>query len=96
MSQGNFLFTCAGAGKAGMMISIESGIPIPKRGHNEKYPFDGMNPGDSFFVPTTAKRLRSVQLSLASSMKNQAKRTGAKFTQRRSAEPVGIRVWRVS
>lgn len=45
------------------MFTVEKGIPLPKprpRGSSPKYNnWDGMNPGDSFFIPVPEKATKS-------------------------------------
>ncbi len=77
-----------------MTYPIETGIPITL--HRGKYPWATIQPTESFFVPATKKTVRKVALSLAACMKSQRRLHGKKFTQRVSAEPCGVRVWRVS
>ena len=66
-----------------MTIKIESNIPMPTR-----FPFADMKVGDSFLAPEgTNKSLVAVYAS------RHAKKTGTKFTVRRT--PEGIRCWRI-
>jgi len=56
------------------------------------FPFDGMNVGDSFFIPT----LRAAELLFA--VENRAKVAGVKVKAYPSSKDgrLGIRVWRVT
>lgn len=80
---------------------IESDIPVPasKRGglKGETYPFEKLNPGQSFFVKATETRPNPAK-SLASTVSSATKRfkgkDGRKFTIR--AVEGGARVWRLA
>lgn len=80
---------------AAPQIKIEKGIPQPVRGRGgRKYPWSGMDVGDSFFVPDVT----SAKLSgAASSYTNHRRRTGKsvpKFSVRKVDG--GVRVWRTA
>ena len=71
------------------MIEIDKNIPIPpKRNQTSKYPLSTMEVGDSFLV------VGAVQARLSGSVGTVARRTGRKFTTRKTFE--GVRVWRIS
>jgi hypothetical protein len=65
-------------------IQVERGIPEIKRG-NEKYPFESMHPGDSFFVQERFEQSLRVCASVRS-------KNGKRFVVRRV--PGGVRCWR--
>jgi hypothetical protein len=71
-----------------MNVVIEKGIPLPGRERRKKYPFEGMEVGDSFFVPDV-----SVMLLHAHARRYMPRR----FTCRTVVESdvKGIRVWRI-
>lgn len=74
---------------------IEHGIPIPPRGNGRRdgslYPFDAMQPGDSFLLPgPTATAGKRASVAAASANKRLAPR---RFESRRV--PEGARIWRV-
>jgi len=65
----------------------------------QRYPFDQMELGDSFFVPLTdlafAKRPGSTVINAAS---NYGRKYNMKFIQRKifiGGEPSGFRIWRI-
>lgn len=81
-----------------MSYEIQKGIPIPPhnpRGHKTKYPWSGMEVGDSFEAPNregdksadTAKRIASAAYCWARQNKN-----GRIFIAR--ATENGARIWR--
>ena len=77
------------------MIKIDKGIPVPPRmprGARSKYPFLGMEVGDSFFVPGIKPRQISPRSCSA-----RLRAEGAKFATRSVTENGvdGTRVWRV-
>ena len=76
------------------MFEVESGIPVPPdaRGLTNKYPWNDMKVGDSFFVPDRPDGRRS---ALSSSVNYQHKKSGntVKYATRKVTG--GVRVWRV-
>ena len=69
---------------------IEKGIPVPKMtgaGRKNKYPFDAMEVGDSFFIKDGKVK------TLSRSCGTYGKRLERKFTSR--TVDGGARVWRV-
>ena len=72
------------------MFEIERGVPAPVSGRYSKYPFAGMQVGDSFFVPDGTSKKRS---SIHSMCHQYGKKHGMKFQARRVDG--GMRVWRV-
>ena len=69
------------------MFKVESGVPTPPAsGRKNKYPWAGMNVGDSFFVPDAPASTRS-----AASIRG--KTHGEMYVTR--SENGGVRVWRV-
>jgi hypothetical protein len=81
------------------MFTIETGIPIPppaNRGPKTQYPFDGMVPGDSFFVPCSEEEFVKVSNRLTGAISRFRKlNPEAAFSVRRVDEESvnGIRVW---
>jgi hypothetical protein len=69
------------------MIKIEKGVPIPRRGNNTKYPWDKLEPGDSFFI--AGKKTSQISGSFVSAKR----RLGIRLTAR--AENGGTRIWRL-
>ena len=70
-------------------IKIDDGIPLPKRpggGRIAKYPWDRLEVGQSFFVPTPPKYLASMASAAG-------KKRGRRFSSR--TVDGGVRVWRV-
>ncbi len=82
------------------MIEIEQGIPMPPPrksgggGGNQKYPWEGMQIGDSFFVPQPPGiTLAKLQIRVNGSAAPAGKRLGTRYTVRQVEG--GVRVWRV-
>lgn len=81
------------------MYTIESGIPLPppaNRGPKSQYPFDNMQPGDSFFVPCSEADFIKLSNRLTGAISRYRKvHPEAAFSVRRvDGESVnGIRVW---
>ena len=70
-------------------FTIEKGIPVPKQvgaGRKNKYPFDAMEVGDSFFVKDGTVK------TLSRSCGIYGKRLERKFASR--TVDGGVRVWR--
>jgi hypothetical protein len=75
--------------------NIEAGIPLPKLGPPEKYPFNALGVMESFFVDASDEQdMRRKQFVL---VKCGAARKGKKFTTRivREGRVLGVRVWRL-
>ncbi len=72
------------------MLQIDKDVPLPtgRREWSVKYPWHGMNIGDSFFIPDG--NLKSLRASAAM----QKARTQRKYLVR--AVDGGVRVWRVA
>lgn len=73
-------------------FKIEKGVPIPPRKIQSKYPWDQMDIGDSFFVPSTSGyKLSKIQ--------SNAYAYGIKITPKRKfvirTLEKGFRIWRV-
>lgn len=72
-------------------MRIERGVPIPApvrgRGRRSRYPFDDMQPGDSFEAAGAKAG------SLQQAARRVAMRTGWRFTTRQTE--TGARCWRV-
>lgn len=72
-------------------IAVESGIPLPNKGHvgaAPKYPWAEMKVGDSFFVKGTTTRAFSAQVA------RRARMDGHKYSVR--TVDGGVRVWRIA
>lgn len=70
------------------MYKVEKNVPIPTDSRAAKYPFGGMQVGDSFFVPVEDATYTSV----AGSAYGYARRHGMKMSV--AKEDTGTRVWR--
>lgn len=73
-------------------LKIERGIPVPER-RKRKYPFEDMQPGDSFEVPLNGDTLFRTRSRIQGSMAH-FRTKGWSFTTRKT--DTGIRVWRLS
>lgn len=75
-------------------LKIEKGVPPPTSGSGRRklqtWPFDKMEVGDSFLIPSGDPRRKLV--GCAKSV--YGKRTGTTFTQKAGAD--GVRVWRIA
>jgi hypothetical protein len=69
-------------------IKIDKDVPIPMGYGGYKYPWRGMVPGDSFFVPNKTIKVVSASVAYAS--------TKYGFTFRCRSIDGGVRVWRVT
>lgn len=83
------------------MITIDKGVPMPAvRGRTERiYPFDAMQPGDSFAVPVPdGKTVIATRARLTGAAHMYAKRyaPGAKFTTRAEDGDKSVRIWLLS
>jgi hypothetical protein len=76
-------------------IAVDKGIPIPT-GHYGKigaqYPFNSMEPGDSFFIPATNDLVQKTRSQINTRMQKRNLREDRKFILRRVDG--GFRVWR--
>ena len=74
-------------------FTVEKNIPMPeRRGRgNGQYPFDHLEPGDSFFIPVDEGRSSRGKSALAGIAN---KRMAPKRFAARSVEG-GVRIWRV-
>jgi hypothetical protein len=68
---------------------IERGIPAPADGRKSQYPFDEMEPGDSFFIPGMKS-----SAEISSSVSYRKNRYQEKYVCR--AVEGGLRVWRIA
>lgn len=72
-------------------FKIEKGVPVPLGRHNRggacKYPWNEMEPGDSFFVPGRA--LRNFNIVAPANRRYAPKRFVARTVKG------GVRVWRI-
>ena len=79
------------------MFQIDKNVELPPAQEvvaKQRYPFDVMNPGDSFLVPTEeGKTGRQLMQRISPSISRYAAKTGRKFTTRIVDE--GVRVWRL-
>lgn len=76
-----------------MTFKIETGVPIPPT-KNNRYKWEDMKAGDSFFVPFAADDdTTAAKASLRTSIGHSARRIGVKVTTRILTD--GIRVWRL-
>ena len=82
------------------MIAINKGVEIPRsRRERQKYPFNEMEIGDSFFVPSEDQNeRRKIVARLLGNVRSS--RIEKKFTTRvMSNDPIarmpGVRIWRV-
>lgn len=78
------------------MIKIDKGVPCPPATTGAParlYPWAEMEVGDSFYVEATPERsAQQISGALGRTMNYQTRKTGKRFTQRRT--PGGVRVWR--
>lgn len=75
-------------------FKIEKSVPVPMaRSKVSDYPFDEMNVGDSFLIPTDEKDKRIIQSRVSGSAVAKAYKTKMKFSTR--CVDGGVRVWRV-
>lgn len=70
---------------------IDSNIPLPPCNNDLLYPFADMKVGDSFLA---VHHLGATAQSLSPLMNYHRKKTGFKFTQRKT--PEGRRIWRTA
>ena len=74
------------------MFKIEKNIPTPVEGfYDHKYPFHGMDVGDSFFIPCTLEEKNRTKRNVMAA--GRVDRTNKFF--RTATVDGGIRVWRV-
>lgn len=81
------------------MFEIRKGLEMPARrggkGCPPRYPWDKMQPGDSFLVPWDSTKTKLRQNASLSSQANFAgKKYGMKFATRR--EEGGVSIWRIA
>lgn len=75
-------------------IKIEKGVPVPEsKALSAKYPWDGMQPGDSFLIAFDGRRDFHIR-EKASAAANYAKRAFGWKLCTRTVEG-GVRVWRI-
>lgn len=75
-------------------FKIEKGVPRPRRGRAAVYPWDNMEPGDSFFVSCADEKRRSRQMSLYSAGCNWLKRNRSpSWSVSTRQEDGGVRIW---
>ena len=73
------------------MYKIEKGIQEPRSGHREEFPFEKMEPGDSFFIPKEGPHSNTVQWAI---QRFKALNPGSAFKTRKEND--GRRVWRMA
>ena len=73
------------------MYKIEKNIPYPKAA-DRKYPFSEMKIGDSFFVPFSEMKNRSV---IALSASYHGRKSNRKYRTQKTEDGNGIRCWRI-
>lgn len=80
-----------------MKFVIESGIPLAARRKGQKYPFDRLGVGDSFFVAGDKNHIASVRTLLSRQIR-MGEHPGREFATRTVTEDAvkGVRVWRVA
>lgn len=71
-------------------FEISSDIPPPKRA---KYPWDEMEPGDSFLVPCADEDKRRVQMSMNSAASSWCKNNRPDLMHATSQVEDGVRIW---
>ena len=78
-------------------FTIESGIPLAARRQGQKYPFDRLGVGDSFFVAGDKTKRTSVRVLLGRQIKI-GEHPDRKFATRTVTEDgiEGIRIWRLA
>ncbi|MAM95714.1 hypothetical protein [Parvibaculum sp.] len=82
-----------------MTINIDKGVPVPPVTYQTRrlYPFEEMQPGDSFFVQTkdAAERIRKRQSVAAAAKKfrKDSEPNTLRFTTRQVRN--GVRCWRI-
>ena len=80
-----------------MGIKIEKNIemPISTFGRNQKFPWDDMAPGDSFFIAlVNGQSLRELSQNVNSAAYHAGKKRSWKFCTRKVDN--GVRVWRLA
>ena len=79
------------------MIEIESNIVMPRAegdSSRAKYPFSGMDVGDSFFIESQDKRVTMKRIRSAVTHYAKYSNEGKKFATR--CVDRGVRCWRIS
>lgn len=75
-------------------VMVEKNIDMPvMRVTASKYPYDGMEVGDSFIVKSERASMINTMCGLN---KKKGLELGMKFIARRVLEEGGVRVWRIS
>ena len=78
-------------GTAATEIKVEKGVPAPLAKRNRRaLPFEGMEVGDSIFVPCADAK---EQICIAGAAYYYAQKSRRSFTARKSDD--GVRIWRV-
>ena len=79
----------------GQTFTIEDNIAIPAVAKgNAKYPFEALQPGQSFLKLCPIGDMKKVKLGLAGAARRVSKKTGAQFLVLERPEEKGVRVWR--
>jgi len=77
-------------------ITIDKNVPFPNMNKSRgQYPFEEMQPGDSFLVKGVGDKAKKLKASLNGAARRAEKKTGAKFYVDVVVEEKGVRVWRV-
>ena len=79
------------------MFEVERNIPVPDEyggGRAGKYPWRGMDVGDSFHVPSAGLDRSLLQTRMSARAVNTGNRLGTKYTVRIDGD--GVRVWRIA
>lgn len=79
-----------------MSYEIESNVPPPKKSQRNKYPFDDMKVGDSFFVPLEKADPSSVRNSAFSHAQRRDDFAVSVRHVTKDGVKTGVRVWRVA
>jgi len=75
--------------------TIDARIPIPEPKPKGKYPFEVMQPGDSFLVQCAKKDFKKVRANVRNASRRVEKKSKFKFTTEISVDEGGVRCWRV-
>lgn len=73
-------------------IKIDKGIPIQGIRYN-KYPFEGLEKGDSFFIPAQDDKRREMQQKFSGLCTYYKRKLKRKF--KALAVKGGVRIWRI-
>lgn len=80
-----------------MEVKIEKGVPFVRRNrHENHWPWELMDIGDSFFLPCEVKAQKSKQASMVANGNQWSARHGGVRRFASSVVEGGIRIWRVA